>query len=381
MKGSRFRKLAAFFLAAVMLALTGNTGAVIVNGQWVIFTIANDELLPLNAATMPYMYNSVVYVPYSVFTDYLGIRSMYNAKDDVLILVNSEKTLFYDMKNETAYDDKDYAYARKALTYNGLIYVPARFTAEFFGLTYSYDYEIPVVRLRDADTTYSDAYIKTYYEQEFAARLEAYQQAPPEEPDPETATPAPVYLMFTGELNDYTNTILDTLEGYGIKAMFFLNAETIRAHEDIVRRLYVAGHMIGVSATNSVPESPESLLASFDAANEALFAVLRTVGRCVYLPGGSRNEVYDASYFDALAAAGYRYWDFTVIAEDYLDYASGASVRDSVIEALISVEFVQTLAMHSTQAAAEALPGLLDYIIEREGTVVSADPLTAAVTF
>ena len=42
--------------------------------------------------------------------------------------------------------------------------------------------------------------------------------------------------------------------------MFFLNAETIRAHEDIVRRLYVAGHMIGVSAANSVPESPESLL-------------------------------------------------------------------------------------------------------------------------
>ncbi len=100
---------------------------------------------------------------------------------------------------------------------------------------------------------------------------------------------------------------------------------------------------------------------------KALFAVLRTVGRCVYLPGGSRSEVYDASYFDALAAEGYRYWDFTVIAEDYLDYASGASVRDSVIEALISVEFVQTLAMHSTQAAAEALPGLLDYIIERGG--------------
>ena len=381
MKRNRFRRLAAFFLATAILMLTANTGAVIVNGQWVIFTIANDELLPLNYTTMPYMYNSAVYVPYSVFTDYLGVRSMYNAKDDVLILGNSEKMLFYDMKNETAYDDEDYAYARKAVTYNGLIYVPARFTAEFFGLTYSYDYEIPVVRLRDAESTYSDAYIKMYYEQEFTAKLEAYQQTPPEEPDPETATPAPVYFMFTGELNDYTNTILDTLESYGIKAMFFLNAETICAHEDIVRRIYVDGHRIGVSAANGVPETPETLVASLDAANEALFSVLRTVSRSVYLPGGSRSETYDASYFEMLAAAGYRYWDFTIIAEDYLDYANGAAVRDSVIEALISVEFVQTLAMHSTQAAAEALPGLLDYIGEREGTIVSPDYLTAAVTF
>lgn len=381
MKRGRFRKLAAFLLATAMLTLTGNVGAVIVNGQWVIFTIVNDELLPLNYSTMPYMYNSVVYVPYAVFTDYLDIRSMYNAKGDVLILGNSEKTLFFDMKNETAYDDKDYAYVRKAVTYNGLIYVPARFTAEFFGLTYSYDYEIPVVRLRGADSTYSDASIKTYYEQEFVTRLEAYQQAPPEEPDPETATPAPVYFMFTGELNDYTNVILDTLENYGIRAMFFLNAETIRTHEDIVRRIYVAGHMIGISAASGVPETPETLLASFDAANNALFSVLRTVSRSVYLPGGSRNEAYDASYFDALTAAGYQYWDFTIIAEDYLDYASGTNVRDSVIEELISVEFVQTLAMHSTQAAAEALPELLDYISDRDGTVVSADCLTTAVTF
>ncbi len=33
----------------------------------------------------------------------------------MLILANPEKTLFYDMRNETAYDDNDYGYARKAL--------------------------------------------------------------------------------------------------------------------------------------------------------------------------------------------------------------------------------------------------------------------------
>lgn len=381
MKSGRIRRAAAFLIVLVVLALTGSAGAVIVNGQWVIFTIANDELLPLSYNTMPYMYNSVLYVPYSVFTEYLGLRSVYNAEEEVLILANPDRTLFYDMKNETAYDDNDYGYARKALVYNGFIYVPARFTAEFFGLAYFYDYETPVVRLYDAETAYSDAYIKAHYEQEFQARLEAYQAAPPEEIDPNTATPAPFYLMFAGDLTSYTYTILNTLSEYGVRAMFFLNAETIRENEDMVRRIYVDGHMIGVASSGGLPETPEELLGAYDEANEALFQVLRCVSRSSYLPGGSLNETYDAAYFDTLGSAGYRYWDFTVIADDYADNASGASVRDSVIESLISVELVQTLAMHSTQAAAEALPGLLDYINEREGAVLSPDELTAAITF
>lgn len=380
MKCHKFRKAAAL-LIAVLILFTGTAGAVIVNGQWVIFTIVNDELLPLSYNTMPYMYNSAVYVPYSVFTDHLDIRSMYNAEDDVLILANLEKTLFYDMRNETAYDDNNYGYARKAVTYNGMIYVPARFTAEFFGLMYSYDYEIPVVRLRNDDAVYSDASIKDQYAQEFTSRLEAYQTTPPEEPDPETATPAPVYFMFTGDLNEYTSAILDTLDYYGVRATFFLTAETIRAHEELVRRMYVDGHMLGVAAANSIPETPEALVASYTAANEALFSVLRTVSRSVYLPGGSLHESYDSAYFETLETAGYRYWDFTIIADDYADNASGTAVHESVIESLISVEFVQTLAMHSTQATAEALPGLLAYITEREGTIVTPDALTATVIF
>lgn len=70
---------------------------------------------------------------------------------------------------------------------------------------------IPVVRLYDAESARSDTYIKTYYAQEFITRLEAYQEAPPEELDPETATPAPFYLMFAGDLTNYTYSILDTL--------------------------------------------------------------------------------------------------------------------------------------------------------------------------
>ncbi len=381
MKRKKLRKLISCLLILAVFAMAGSADAAIVNGQWVIFTIANDELLPLNYNTMPYMYNSAMYVPYSVFTDYLGLRSVYNAKEEILILGNSERTLFYDMKNETTYDDREYGYSRKALVYNGFIYVPARFTAEFFGFTYSYDYEVPVVRLYDAAAASSDESVKARFEKEFESRLADYQNALPEKPDPETATPAPVYLMFAGDLNEHTYTILNTLAEYGVRAMFFLNAQTILENEDLVRRIYVDGHMIGVSSRGGLPESPEALTAAYDEANTALFQVLRCVSRTCYLPGGSLHETYDADYFRALADAGYRCWDFTIIAEDYLDYASAEELYDSLVESLITVELVQTLVLHSTQVSAETLPELLDYINSREGSILSADELTAPITF
>ena len=172
MKSKRAGRWLAFFLVILIALLSGHAGAAIVNGQWVIFTIANDELLPLSYNTMPYMYNSSLYVPYSVFTEYLGLRSVYNAEEEILILGNSDQTLFYDMKNGNAYDDNDYGYAREALVYNGYLYVPAKFTAEFFGFSYYYDYEIPVVRLYDSTAAMTDTYIKNYYEQEFQKRLQ-----------------------------------------------------------------------------------------------------------------------------------------------------------------------------------------------------------------
>lgn len=76
MKRKKLRKLISCLLILAVFAIAGSADAAIVNGQWVIFTIANDELLPLNYNTMPYMYNSAMYVPYSVFTDYLGLRSV-----------------------------------------------------------------------------------------------------------------------------------------------------------------------------------------------------------------------------------------------------------------------------------------------------------------
>ena len=99
MKRCRIRKIIAFLAVMAVLVLSGSTSAVIVNGQWVIFTIANDELLPLSYNTMPYMYKQRAVCPifrfYRLSGSAIGIQLQ---REEVLILGNSERTLFYDMK-------------------------------------------------------------------------------------------------------------------------------------------------------------------------------------------------------------------------------------------------------------------------------------------
>ena len=378
-KRNRIRTAAAFLLALALLVCPLRADAVYVNGQWVIFTVANDTLLPLNYATMPTMQNGLVYVPYTVFTDYLGIGSIYNAEENVLVLATPQRTMFFDLKNGTTYDDRDYGFARQAAYINGTIYVPARFTAECFGMTYSYDMDM--VRLCNSASVKSDAELKESLADAFAARLEAYQTVPPEEEEePGTTVPAPAYLMFTGDLNETTDRILDILDRYGLKGMFFLSADAISGNEALVRRLYVDGHRIGLSAANREVRMPLELTVYLNSANAALFRVLRINARDVCMPGGSLNPRYDESWFEALDRAGYRCWDFTVIGPDYLPDAAGDTVRDSVMEALTGAETAQTVVLHSTAAAAEALPQILDAIAESEGEILIPDALTTAVT-
>lgn len=98
----------------------------------------------------------------------------------------------------------------------------------------------------------------------------------PEEPGSETpqtqpAPPINVSVSFVG-LGADTEDLLDTLYRAGIPAGFFVTAEDIKGHPDLVRRLHGEGHLLGIHLREYAEEE-------FIAASEALFAAarLRTV--------------------------------------------------------------------------------------------------------
>jgi len=93
---------------------------------------------------------------------------------------------------------------------------------------------------------------------------------PDDEETPEVPT-GPVALSFVG-LTEETPALLGALRSTQISAGFFLTAEDVQAHPDLVRRLHGEGHRVGIFLT-------EDAEAEFIDASEALFeaARLRTV--------------------------------------------------------------------------------------------------------
>jgi peptidoglycan/xylan/chitin deacetylase (PgdA/CDA1 family) len=293
------------------------------------------------------------------------------------MLADERRTLFFDATEQITYDSEDYSYARTPIFYNNTIYIPARFAAEYFGMSYYYDYTVPVVRIRSSSGRFEDTELISTFRNTFIQREEEY--VAQEVKDPATSDPAPAYLMFAGELNEYTEEILDILKERGQGAAFFVSSEQALAREDILRRIYVAGHMIGIAPMSGMPNSPQELTDAYKAGADAVFRILRVKPGAVYVPGGSANELYTAEYLDAVYNSGFNIWDLTIIAPDFAENAVGTDVSDSVIMSLIATEETQTIAMHSTAAGAEALPQILDYITLREGTVLTPGELVKPV--
>jgi peptidoglycan/xylan/chitin deacetylase (PgdA/CDA1 family) len=70
-----------------------------------------------------------------------------------------------------------------------------------------------------------------------------------------------VLITFDDGPGKYTLQILDTLDKYGVKAIFFLVGRNVEIHPDLVREIHRRGHIIG---NHSYSHSPSMLLWGFD---------------------------------------------------------------------------------------------------------------------
>lgn len=251
------RKILILALCACLLCccLTG-PGSLADGG--VCFISVNDRLLEINS--MPYFSGGVTYVPYWVFTDYdFKIYFSYLPEASTAILYNSDHQLFFDMANNTAYDDRDNSYNYRAVLRNGVVYVPASLVCSFFGgmsCTYLSGGKYgDVVRIKDSNYVLTDVQFMLAADLPLQSRYEAYMaaQKPAETPAPSVpeVSPAPVhvhrgtavYLSFTG-LPDAA--ILSALRRENAEACFFLTAEQVRSDPALVRQLDGEGFKLGV---------------------------------------------------------------------------------------------------------------------------------------
>lgn len=133
-----------------------------------------------------------------------------------------------------------------------------------------------------------------------------------------------VFLTFDDGPSEITETILDTLKQYDIKATFFMIGEQITEDkEELVKKMVEQGHEIGVHTyTHEKDEIYASAQAYIEDVVKTSKRIEEVIGKKpVYyrFPWGSVNN-YICSFrkeiIDTLAASGYQYIDWNVSGED-----------------------------------------------------------------
>lgn len=280
-------------------------------GSDVCFIAVNDDHL-IDLSYMPYFSGGVTYVPYWVFTDYdFSIYYSYFSETSTAMLYNSNRQIFFDMKNGTTYDDRDNTYTTaKAVMRNGTVYVPATFICNFFGgMACSYisggDYG-DIVRIKDASFVLSDIDFLRAASELMQKRYESYiaSTAIQSEPLPQTTEePLPdkegtkAYLSFTGLPSD---TVLAALKRYNAGACFFLTAGDVESAPDLVRSLDCEGYMLGVLCSDDA-------MSDYETVSSLIYETAHVKTLLVTAMDGSSEACAQAA-----AESGLVYWSYDI---------------------------------------------------------------------
>jgi len=302
----RYKKIVCLLLAAVLLFSI--LPAVAATSSDVYFTMVNSNAPDaLQESTMPIHRDGMFYVPLSVLLR-LGVSSMRPPNEVRLFATGNQRTYIHvDLETGTATTNAGADIAAMPIQRFGTFFFPmgsangASPLAAFFGISFRLipSEPVPTVRLYQQIGPLTHNAVRQNGEVlfGFVDRYNAFTggnapsappnndsndilppqlgggmtyqtQAPEAEPD---ASQDPVSLGFVG-LREETEELLDALHASQIPAGFFLTAEDVLTHPDLVRRLHGEGHMVGIFLGADAK-------ADYAAASRALFdaARLRTV--------------------------------------------------------------------------------------------------------
>lgn len=255
------RRIFALLLALCLLAaLPPVRGRAAISG--VYFTAANEQVLDLNAETMPFFSNGTLYVPSRLFdgTD-LGVRYVRNDNMGLAMLYTNKIDLRFDLESQIAYDKQGKIYTGyHAVEQNGVVFLPLVLVCRFFGLSWSFsDTEIaPLIRVKSDAVILDDAAFIDAAEIQMRGFYADYERAmastePDLPPGPSQEDPPPVqaaegqkiYLLVESRTYGDTLSVLEALDG--VQATFLLTLEQLE-QGDLVRALVAGGHGVALLA-------------------------------------------------------------------------------------------------------------------------------------
>lgn len=196
------------------------------------------------------------------------------------------------------------------------------------------------------------------------------------------------YLTFDDGVSIYTNTILDILKQYNVKATFFVNWKPgVSGYEDLYKRIVNEGHTIANHTKSHEWSDVYSTVDEFR--NEVQFLhdkIKEITGYEMTLfrfPGGSNNTIHkkymkEQLFPDILTlvhSLGYEYFDWNVDSGD-ADYngVPSKTIVNNVLNGATGNKAI--ILMHDTaykKTTVEALPEIIEGLIDKGYTLKSLD--------
>ena len=193
-----------------------------------------------------------------------------------------------------------------------------------------------------------------------------------------------VYLTFDDGPSSVTESVLDTLKKYNVKATFFVtgingSGGVESKYADLTKRAYEEGHTIALHSYThdykTIYQSNEAFLNDLTTLSDKLYDLIGVRPTYFRFPGGSNNGVYDnyggnissmKSLIEFMESKGYKYFDWNADSTD----ASGNNVEVSkIVSNSKSTKVNVNLLMHDTGAkatTAKALPSIIEYYLAND---------------
>lgn len=180
-----------------------------------------------------------------------------------------------------------------------------------------------------------------------------------------------VYLTFDDGPSSNTHKIMDTLDGYGIKATWFVLGNT--GHLDYVEEIWDRGHQIGLHSNEHdydyVYSSPEAFVTDIERIGSAVEEHLGFTPTLIRFPGGSVNG-YNSGRADGFKQAatdhGWHYFDWNVSIGDSTQPPAAVETLVANIEREAQGCNSACVLMHDSDfkpTTADALPQVIEYFI------------------
>ena len=186
--------------------------------------------------------------------------------------------------------------------------------------------------------------------------------------------PKTIYLTFDDGPGPYTESILNTLDKYNVKATFFVTNQ-FPAYQAWIGEEHKRGHKVAVHTySHSYPivySSLDGYVADFNQMNEIIKNYTGSYSNLFRFPGGSSNTVsyrYSPGVVSQIAAymtsQGYVYFDWNVDSQD-AEGAGSWAIYNNVVNRVENCSECVVL-MHDVKApTAEALDSLLQTLTSK----------------